>query len=47
MPYLSLLHDDTPEETNIVVPEGQPFTIGRGVASSLLIRDLKMSRVHC
>ena len=44
LPYLTLL-DET--DVQIPIPVGQPFTIGRGAASSYRIRDLKMSRVHC
>ena len=46
MPYLTLLSEDG-HGTNVPILSGRPFTIGRGAASSLRIRDLKMSRVHC
>jgi serine/threonine-protein kinase len=31
----------------IALPDGKPFTIGRGKASSFCVTDLKMSRQHC
>ncbi len=48
MPYLRLLpNDEGGKPTDIPIPEGRPFTIGRGKASSFAVRDPKMSRIHC
>jgi len=35
------------EDVKTLIPADRPMTIGRGAASSLRIRDAKMSRVHC
>ncbi|MFH1730215.1 MAG: FHA domain-containing serine/threonine-protein kinase [Planctomycetota bacterium] len=35
------------EDVKTLIPGDRPMTIGRGAASSLRIRDAKMSRVHC
>jgi len=35
------------EDVKTLIPADRPMTIGRSAASSLRIRDAKMSRVHC
>ncbi len=48
LPYLRMLpKDNAGEPTDIPLPEGRPFTIGRSKSCSCSVRDPKMSRVHC
>ena len=48
MPYLVILDKDGKgDDVKTLIPSDRPLTIGRGAASLLRIRDVKMSRVHC
>jgi len=48
VPYLLIIDKDGKgEDVKTSIPTDRSLTIGRGAASSLRIRDVKMSRVHC